>query len=206
MASLTQPQKIIFTPTIIRPTSSYTNLSIFFSYFIKFIFFQSPLYRAPKSISNVAQYVTLDSKIKRLSLAFFFGNPTNRTESGTVYIWGTTNSKPPGPIIVINQSEILSRSHVKFITLFRRWIYYTHFGRWTTVWRLLPTTGRCTGGRVEGVSHRATKIACTRNLNTSDSQSCVKIVHTIHKSWYIIDCRPNNGMETSFHAVGWKKQ
>jgi hypothetical protein len=31
---------------------------------------------------------------------------------------GTTNSKPPGPIITIDQSEILSRSHVQFITLF----------------------------------------------------------------------------------------
>ncbi len=31
---------------------------------------------------------------------------------------GTTNSKPPGPIITINQSEILSCSHVQFITLF----------------------------------------------------------------------------------------
>jgi len=31
---------------------------------------------------------------------------------------GTTNSKPPGPIIMINQSEILSRSQVQFITLF----------------------------------------------------------------------------------------
>jgi hypothetical protein len=31
---------------------------------------------------------------------------------------GTTNSKPPGPIIMINQSEVLNRSHVQFITLF----------------------------------------------------------------------------------------
>jgi hypothetical protein len=30
----------------------------------------------------------------------------------------TTNSKPPGPIIMIDQSEILSRSQVQFITLF----------------------------------------------------------------------------------------
>jgi len=29
---------------------------------------------------------------------------------------GTTNSKPPGPIIMIDQSEILSRSQVQFIT------------------------------------------------------------------------------------------
>jgi len=31
---------------------------------------------------------------------------------------GTTTSKPPGPIIMINQSEILSYSQVPFITLF----------------------------------------------------------------------------------------
>jgi hypothetical protein len=31
---------------------------------------------------------------------------------------GTTNSKPPGPIIMIDQSEILSRGQVQFIALF----------------------------------------------------------------------------------------
>jgi hypothetical protein len=49
---------------------------------------------------------------------FFFGNPTNKTETGIAYTWGITNSKPPGPISVINQSEILTRSQVQFITLF----------------------------------------------------------------------------------------
>jgi hypothetical protein len=52
-------------------------------------------------------------------------------------------------------------------------------------------------------------LAClmfSRNLTPNDSQSCVKNVHTIHKLSYIIDCSPNNGIETSFHAVGWKKQ
>jgi hypothetical protein len=48
---------------------------------------------------------------------FFFGNPPNKTETGTVYTWGTTDSKPPGPIIVIDQSQILSHSQVQFITL-----------------------------------------------------------------------------------------
>jgi hypothetical protein len=57
--------------------------------------------------------------MKSLSLAVFcFGNPTNETETGTAYTWGTTNSKLPGPIIVIHQSEILSCSSVQFITLF----------------------------------------------------------------------------------------
>jgi hypothetical protein len=41
-----------------------------------------------KSISTSAQYVTLDNKIKCLSLALFsFGNPTNKTVTGTAYVW-----------------------------------------------------------------------------------------------------------------------
>jgi len=64
------------------------------------------MFTSYKSISKGAQYVTLDSKIKCLSLAFgFFGNPTNKTETGTAYTRGTTNSKPPGPIIVIDQDK-----------------------------------------------------------------------------------------------------
>jgi hypothetical protein len=63
-----------------------------------------------KSISISAQYGTLDNKIKSLRLAFCFGNPTYKTVTGTAYMWGTTNSKPPGPIIMIDQSEILSCS------------------------------------------------------------------------------------------------
>jgi hypothetical protein len=47
---------------------------------------------------------------------FVFGNPTN--ETGTANTWGTTNSKPHGPITVIDQSEIPSCSQVQFITLF----------------------------------------------------------------------------------------
>jgi hypothetical protein len=48
----------------------------------------------------------------------FLGNSTNKT--GTAYTRGTTNSKPPRPIVVIDQSkiEILSCSQVQFITLF----------------------------------------------------------------------------------------
>jgi hypothetical protein len=42
---------------------------------------------------------------------FLFGNPTNKTETGTAYTWGTTSSTH------LDQSEILSRSHVQFITL-----------------------------------------------------------------------------------------
>jgi hypothetical protein len=69
---------------------------------------------------------------------FFGGNPTNKTETGTAYTWGTTNSnsKPPGPIIVIDQSEILSCSYVQFITLF--------LGGAQTVLCSLPAMASCT--------------------------------------------------------------
>jgi hypothetical protein len=40
---------------------------------------------ATKRISTGAQYVTLDNKIKCVSLAVFFGNPNNKTVTGTTY-------------------------------------------------------------------------------------------------------------------------
>jgi hypothetical protein len=40
-----------------------------------------------KSISTGAQYVTLDNEIKCLSLELFFGVPTNKTATGTAYMW-----------------------------------------------------------------------------------------------------------------------
>ncbi len=40
-----------------------------------------------KSISTGAQYVTLDNKVKCLSLAVSFGNPTNKTVTGTTDTW-----------------------------------------------------------------------------------------------------------------------
>ncbi len=48
---------------------------------------------------------------------------------------GTTNSKPPGPIIMIDQSEILSSSQVQFITLLLRR---------TTLLCFLPAKAKCT--------------------------------------------------------------
>jgi hypothetical protein len=36
---------------------------------------------------------------------YFFCNPTHLTETGTANRWGTTNSKPPGLIIMIRHSE-----------------------------------------------------------------------------------------------------
>jgi hypothetical protein len=68
-------------------------------------------------LQQCAEYVTLDSKIKCLCLTVFFGgNPTNKTQ--TAYTWATINTKPPGPIIVIDQREILSRNQVQFSTHF----------------------------------------------------------------------------------------
>jgi hypothetical protein len=46
---------------------------------------------------------------------------------------GTTNSKPPGPIIMIDQSETDTKLGP---------IYYTLFWRCTTVLRLLPAQGK----------------------------------------------------------------
>ncbi len=66
------------------------------------------------NISTSSQYVTLDNKIKCLSLAssffLFFGNPTNRTV--TVYTWELLIANH------LDQSEILSCSQVQLITLF----------------------------------------------------------------------------------------
>jgi hypothetical protein len=47
----------------------------------------------------------------------FLDNHTNKTETGTTYTCGITNSKPPGPIIIIDELEILSLNQVQFITL-----------------------------------------------------------------------------------------
>jgi len=46
-----------------------------------------------------------------------FCNPTHKTKTRTSNRWGTTNSKPPAPIIMMGQSETLSSSQIVFITL-----------------------------------------------------------------------------------------
>ncbi len=57
--------------------------------------------------------------------SFLFGQPhLYNCEWNCIYV-GITNSKPPGPTIMKDQSQILSRSQVQFITLF--------FWRCTTV-------------------------------------------------------------------------
>ncbi len=47
-----------------------------------------------------------------------FCNLTNKTETWRENRWGTTNNKPPGPIIMLGQSETMSSSQIIFITLF----------------------------------------------------------------------------------------
>jgi len=47
----------------------------------------------------------------------FFLEPHRKTETEIAYTWGTTNSNPPGPLIMIDQLEIQSFSQVHFITL-----------------------------------------------------------------------------------------
>jgi hypothetical protein len=42
----------------------------------------------------------------------------HKTKTETTNRWGTTNSKPPGPIITMGQSETLNSSQIIFITLF----------------------------------------------------------------------------------------
>jgi hypothetical protein len=41
-----------------------------------------------------------------------FSNPTHRTKTGAANRWETTNSKAPGPIIMIDQSETGSSSQI----------------------------------------------------------------------------------------------
>jgi len=41
-----------------------------------------------------------------------FCNPTRNTETGTAHRWGTTNTKPPGAIIMMDQSETLSTNDI----------------------------------------------------------------------------------------------
>jgi len=47
-----------------------------------------------------------------------FCNPTHKTETGTANRWETTNNKPPGPIIMMGQSETLISSQIITLLLF----------------------------------------------------------------------------------------
>jgi hypothetical protein len=72
-----------------------------------------------KSISRGAQYVTLQIYFPHpIWGIILFCNPTHKTETRTANRWGTTNSKPPGPIIMMGQSKTPTTSQIIFIRLF----------------------------------------------------------------------------------------
>jgi hypothetical protein len=63
-----------------------------------------------------------------------FWNPTHKTETETTNRWGTTNSKPLGPIIMtVHKNTQHLSDH----------IYYTLFCRSTTLLGLLLATANC---------------------------------------------------------------
>ncbi len=65
-----------------------------------------------------------------------FCNSTHETGTWIANRWETSNSKPPGPIIVMGQSETLSQQLDH--------IHYTLFCRCTALLGLLPATATCT--------------------------------------------------------------
>jgi hypothetical protein len=79
---------------------------------------EKSLIHSKSIISSGEEYVTLQKYFSHPSSDIHFFNPIHKTKTGTANRWGTTNSKPQGPIIMMGQSEILSSSHIIFITLF----------------------------------------------------------------------------------------
>jgi hypothetical protein len=77
--------------------------------------FSLPLYY---SISNSAQNVTLQKYFSHPSLVLLFSNLTDNTKTRTANRWEITNSKAPGWIITIRQSETGSSCQIISITLF----------------------------------------------------------------------------------------
>ncbi len=51
-------------------------------------------------------------------IMYFFPTPFHKTKTGSANWWETSNSKPPGLIIMIGQSGTGSCSQITFITLF----------------------------------------------------------------------------------------
>jgi putative component of membrane protein insertase Oxa1/YidC/SpoIIIJ protein YidD len=79
-----------------------------------------------KSISSSAQYVTLQKYVftyilVMYSLRILVCNPTHKTEIGTANRWGTTNSKPPGRIIMTGQIRNTEQrlDHIYYTLLYR---------------------------------------------------------------------------------------
>jgi hypothetical protein len=62
------------------------------------------------NLHKVCDIAKIIFHIQVLVTNVFFSNPTNKTETGTASTWGTTNSKPLGPIrnYLANQKETRS--------------------------------------------------------------------------------------------------
>jgi len=86
-----------------------------------------------KSAGGGAQYVILDNKIKCLSLAVFFGNPTNKTV--TAYMW---------ELLIANHLDqsLWSTNQKYWAAVMSTLLHF--FWRYITVLRLLPSTASCT--------------------------------------------------------------
>ncbi len=69
---------------------------------------------SPMVLSMYPEKIFLTSKFK----SFTFSNPAHKTKTGTANRWEYTSSKPPGPIIMIGQSETGSSNHIIVIKLF----------------------------------------------------------------------------------------
>jgi hypothetical protein len=82
------------------------------------------LYKTDRNISSCAQYMTMQKHFSHPSfVVYFFATPTYKTEMWTANRWGTTNSKPPGPIIIMKgpiRNTLSASSHITFITPFHQ--------------------------------------------------------------------------------------
>ncbi len=89
-----------------------------------------------KSIPSSVQYVTLKKKVFFTSKFRYLlsCNPSHETETGG----GTTNSNPPGPIIMMSQSETLSSIQITFSILFG------HVHKLVVDVCVLPANAKCT--------------------------------------------------------------
>ncbi len=79
------------------------------------------VYHLYESISSCAQYATRCKKTftSKFQLCYSCTTPPIKLKLVcTTNRWGTSNSKPPGQIIMMGQSETLSSNQIIFITLF----------------------------------------------------------------------------------------
>jgi hypothetical protein len=85
----------------------------------------------------LSKYVTLKIYFAYPSLVIhLLATPPIKLKLGQQNRWVTTNSKPHGPIIMIDQSESINSSQSDHI-------YYTIFSKCTALLGLLPATPNC---------------------------------------------------------------